>query len=767
MKKILVLVVSILTIGLTSCGSSTGGTNTCTDCNWDWTLDSIPATCTEPSKDTAVCKNDNCDEIDERRGSINPLGHEGVADAIQPTCTTEGNTGTGTCTRCFEQVTGTVIPIDPEAHDWSEWELNAVQATCIEASIDTRTCKNEDCNKKEERTGNVLALGHESIGAVQPTCTTPGNTGMGTCTRCFETVTGDIIPIDPNAHNWSIWTTKTEVTCIAAKVEERTCSICQNVETQNVGVVNPTAHNWSTWTTKTISTCVATEVEERICSLCQNVETQNVGIIDPTAHSWSNWTTKTEATCIAARVETRTCLLCSIEDTQSVGAINPTAHDFTNSNWLETRPATCTVANEETRTCTRGCSYSETRSTITARGHSWSSWSLVTTPIITGQEARNCQRPDCIEIETRTAPATPGLVFIPISGGFSVDGSGEYTPASIVIIPAIHNGQPVIRIGQNAYWFTHITGIFIPNSVTTIGNGAFSSHSSLTSITISNSLTTIGDGAFAGCRGLTSITIPNSVTTIGDRAFDACSGLTSIIIPDSVTSIGEAVFRGCTSLTSITIPNNITTIGHGAFWNCTGLTSVTIPSSVMSIGLNVFAGCTNLTNINVDANNPNFTSNNGIVFNKAMTQIVIVPFGMSSVVLPNGLTQINDGAFRDYTGLTSIIIPDSVTSIGYWAFMGCTGLTSITIPNSVTSIDTWAFQNCTNLRLITLERTAAVGITQNGWEALENTHANLRIEVPVGSVSAYKAAGSWVSYANRIHAIGCTNMNNPCGVNCQ
>ena len=96
---------------------------------------------------------------------------------------------------------------------------------------------------------------------------------------------------------------------------------------------------------------------------------------------------------------------------------------------------------------------------------------------------------------------------------------------------------------------------------------------------------------------LTTIIIPNSVTTIGNSAFSGCIGLTSITIPDSVTTIGSSAFSGCTGLTSITIPESIITIGSSAFSGCTSLTSVTIPESVTSVKDNAFVGCTNLTSL--------------------------------------------------------------------------------------------------------------------------------------------------------------------------
>jgi hypothetical protein len=136
--------------------------------------------------------------------------------------------------------------------------------------------------------------------------------------------------------------------------------------------------------------------------------------------------------------------------------------------------------------------------------------------------------------------------------------------------------------------------ITIPNTVTSISDGVFSSCTSLTSVTIPNSVTSIGDGAFSGCTSLTSVTIPNSVTNIGAYAFGV-TGLTSVTIPNSVTSIGDDSFCDCTSLTSVTIPSTVTSIGDDAFGDCTSLASVTIPCSVKSIGYEAFEECDHLT----------------------------------------------------------------------------------------------------------------------------------------------------------------------------
>ena len=139
-----------------------------------------------------------------------------------------------------------------------------------------------------------------------------------------------------------------------------------------------------------------------------------------------------------------------------------------------------------------------------------------------------------------------------------------------------------------------LTSVTIPDSVTSIGEGAFSRCTALTSVAIPDSVTIIGAHAFAGCSALTSVVIGNGVTGIGTSAFEGCSALTSVNIPDSVTSIGNQTFAYCRALTSVVIPDGVTSIGDAAFNICTKLTSVTVPDSVMSIGVGAFSGCTKL-----------------------------------------------------------------------------------------------------------------------------------------------------------------------------
>ena len=121
---------------------------------------------------------------------------------------------------------------------------------------------------------------------------------------------------------------------------------------------------------------------------------------------------------------------------------------------------------------------------------------------------------------------------------------------------------------------TLIESLFIPNSVTSIGDRAFAYCDALKSVTISDSVTSIGNHSFGYCNMLNSVTMGNGVKTLGPYAFGFCPALTSVSIGNSITSIGPGVFSQCKALTSVIIPNSVTSIGYNAFRNCTSLKEV-------------------------------------------------------------------------------------------------------------------------------------------------------------------------------------------------
>ena len=296
-------------------------------------------------------------------------------------------------------------------------------------------------------------------------------------------------------------------------------------------------------------------------------------------------------------------------------------------------------------------------------------------------------------------------------------------------------------------WCTGLTSVTIPSSVTSIGEGAFSSCSDLANITadVANSFYTSDDGVLFN-KAKTSLiafppgktgdyTIPSSVTSIGNLAFSGCSRLTNVTIPSSVISIGEQAFAACSGLTSITIPNGVTSIGEGAFNANAGLTSITLPTSLRFIRNYAFNGCSGLTSVYFAGDAPSvgsdvFSETPAIVyyiqgkagwsesfagrptvaqpellFSNEGGEITITgsnPRATGTLLIPatiNGLpvTSIGFGAFLGCTQLTSVLLPASVESISDWAFKGASGLTNVTIPSSVTNIGAYAFEGCSGL----------------------------------------------------------------------
>ena len=285
-------------------------------------------------------------------------------------------------------------------------------------------------------------------------------------------------------------------------------------------------------------------------------------------------------------------------------------------------------------------------------------------------------------------------------------------------------------ICNNAFAGCSLSNIAIPDSVTAIGNGAFSHCLLLENISIPKSVICLNGNPFSDWGGMLeclsptfiyeddvlfnkdkseivsfrnqkieSYIIPDSVTKIRDSAFEYCSSLFNIVISDSVTAIGDYAFSDCSSLPNIVIPNSVTSIGDYAFSDCSSLPNIVISNSVTSIGDYAFGGCSSLSKI---------------VIPDSVTDIGDYAFrGCSSlpnIVIPNSVTKIRDYAFEYCSSLSKIVIPDSVTAIGDFAFSGCRSLSNIVIPNSVTAIGDLAFSGCSSLSNIVIpDSVTAIG----------------------------------------------------------
>lgn len=273
-----------------------------------------------------------------------------------------------------------------------------------------------------------------------------------------------------------------------------------------------------------------------------------------------------------------------------------------------------------------------------------------------------------------------------------------------------------------------------------------------TSVYVREGTTYISPYAFWKCLNLSSVTIPKSVKRIGENAFNGCDNLLLAIIANCSTEFGEGVFPTCTDVINLdantvssdvnnefyiveqgkcgeniryrlTSDDTLIISGSGQiydfdyygmivnsstpFFDGKNYERVIIGKDIRQIG-SCFLNCSLLASIDVDAFNPDYTSIDGVLYNKDITTLIRCPEGKEKVTIPHSVTEIGTEAFHGCSSLIEIKIPHGVTKIGLRTFYGCSSLEKIVIPNSVSRIGWSAFENCTSLSFVKIPRNADV-----------------------------------------------------------
>ncbi len=219
--------------------------------------------------------------------------------------------------------------------------------------------------------------------------------------------------------------------------------------------------------------------------------------------------------------------------------------------------------------------------------------------------------------------------------------------------PLVKDGVVLYLNGKKAVNLT------VPDGVECISDYAFYGYDSLKSIVLPDSVTSIGIGAFKECGGLSEITLSNNLTEICQDAFYECDSLAKVVLPDSLTMIGEDAFCGCSKLESLTIGKGLKTVYEGAFSSCSSLKSVYITDLAAWCEIDFYRD---------DDSYYSRGSNNPLSRRDVLLYVNGKP--VTDVVIPQGVTKINDYAFYGYGNMTSVTIPASVTEIGTDAFSG-------------------------------------------------------------------------------------------------
>ena len=310
---------------------------------------------------------------------------------------------------------------------------------------------------------------------------------------------------------------------------------------------------------------------------------------------------------------------------------------------------------------------------------------------------------------------------------------GTYS-ATCTVTVAVAEGESDYLIGDDGqitgYLGTDWTNLEIPQTVngtqvTGITAGAFQGQTAIETVTLPASVTSIGASAFAGCSKLRSINL-EQITNLGQSAFSQCTALTTVQLGEGLTRVPESAFSGCLQLASVTLPSTVKELDKEAFYLCTSLQSLTLPEGLTAIHAGALLGCplqalhlpstleqmgdeymgdvfeeagqtpadTTLTHITVAESNPLYSADDGLIYNKAQTELLFCPRGRVTAEVKEGVTAIGPYAFFMCFDLTSVILPSTLKTVKEQAFHYCEALTDCTLPDGLERVENSGFFGC-------------------------------------------------------------------------
>ncbi len=299
-----------------------------------------------------------------------------------------------------------------------------------------------------------------------------------------------------------------------------------------------------------------------------------------------------------------------------------------------------------------------------------------------------------------------GLTSVSLQEGLEEIYGGAFM--NCTALPAIHLPDSITRLDSSVFRNCEkLSSVNYPVNWTTrvrhgnyglcddVQHTPFAECPLITSFIIPEGVTKVPDHAFYGMVNLQNISLPSTLEEISADMFGWCISLTKVEVPASVRTIREEAFESCTGLTSVSLQEGLEEIYGGAFMNCTALPAIHLPDSITRMDSSVFRGCEKLSSANYPLNwtRRERYGNYGTYGDVHHSPFVECPM-LTSITIPEGLTEILNNAFYGVDSLDHITLPDSLVKIGEKAFSFCKGLPQIYVPSSVSSIGRDAFASC-------------------------------------------------------------------------